>query len=258
LYPLLYKYGDLAIHTYGVFMAAALVSGLLMAEKEARRQGQLVDRIRDMCFYAIIAAMLGSRLSYVFLNPALFKNDPLEIFRIWNNGLDFYGGFLGAGIATLIYIRVSGMPCGKTLDILAPSLAVGQFVARIGCFFAGCCHGKVCERSWAVIFTSPEALAPTGIPLHPTQLYHASGNLMILIFLLMLRKFRRWDGLIFWSYVMLYGLFRTTIDSFRGDVRLMIGWGNTSVTQVIGMSLAVTAFIVIVIRGRRAVKMRNL
>jgi phosphatidylglycerol:prolipoprotein diacylglycerol transferase len=254
LYPLLLNFGGLSIQTYSLFLAAALVIGLIMTEREARRRGQSIERIRDMCFYAIIAAMIGSRLSFVLFNPVLFEGDLLEIFRIWDKGLEFYGGFLGACIAVVLYARMAGMPLGETADILVPSLAAGQFLARIGCFFAGCCHGKICEYPWSVVFTNSESLAPVGIPLHPTQLYYASGNLFTLLVLLILRRFKGWSGLVFWSYLFLYGLLRMAIDGFRGDVIPTVGWGEILVTQVIGMVMAVTALCVIGVKGIRAAR----
>ena len=150
MYPVLFKIGKFTFLTYSFFIAIGLISGILLAWKEAKRAGEDPGKIMDLCFYLLIAAIVGSRLFYIAANPGIFFQDPLEIIRIQNGGLVFYGGFIAALITGLIYMKLTAMPLWKTADIIAPSIAMGQFSGMLGCFFAGCCYGKRSDFPWAV------------------------------------------------------------------------------------------------------------
>ncbi len=251
MYPILLKIGSLSIYTYGFFIAVSFIVGILLAKQEARRLGENQDKIMDLCFYVLIAAIAGSRLFYVLVNPDIFISDPLEVLRVWNGGLVFYGGFVGALAVGLIYLKKQKMSILKTLDISAPALALAHFFGRIGCFFAGCCYGDVCDLPWAVTFTSSNSLAPVGIPLHPTQIYSSLSNLSIFGFLWFFRTRKKFDGQLFWVYVLLYGIARSFIEVFRGDFRGRLVFGLLSTSQVIGGILIVTAVVMLILLGRR-------
>ena len=251
MYPVLFRIGPFTLHTYGVFIAMAFLSAIALALREARRQGEDANKILDLCFYMLVAAIVGSRILYVLINWSTFRHDPFEIVRIWQGGLVFYGGFIGALLTALWYMRRKGLPLLKTADIMAPYIAFGQFVGRIGCFFAGCCYGKTCDLPWAVIFTHPESLAPKGVPLHPTQLYSSLNGLFIFFVLVGIRRIKGFEGQIFWTYVLLYGVTRSIIEHFRGDERGMFVEGMFSTSQLIGLIMAVIAIAMMIILRRR-------
>jgi phosphatidylglycerol---prolipoprotein diacylglyceryl transferase len=251
MFPVLLKIGSLSIFTYGFFIAVGFLAGIFLAVKEAKRLGEDHEKIMDLCFYVLIAAILGSRLFYVATSPEMFLKNPVEILKIWNGGLVFYGGFIAALITGVVYLKVKNIPLWKTADIMAPSLALAHFFGRIGCFFAGCCYGKYCDLPWAVTFRHPDSLAPTGIPLHPTQLYEALNNLMIFSLLWLFRKRKKHEGQIFWIYVLLYGITRSVIETFRADFRGDSVFGNLSISQGIGGIMAVISVSMLVILGRR-------
>lgn len=258
MHPILFRLGPLTIHTYGFFVAMGFVAGIFLAKNEAKRSGEDQEKIMDLFFYILIAAIVGSRLFYVAINFEMFIADPLEIFKIWNGGLVFYGGFIGAIIVGLVYLKKNKMPLWKTLDIVAPSLALGQFFGRLGCFSAGCCYGKVCDLPWAVTFVHPDTLAQTGIPLHPTQLYHSLSNLTIFIILFFFRRRKNFDGLLFWLYVFLYGITRSFIEIFRGDFRGQVFFGIFSVAQVISSIMIIIAIVMMALLGSKSPKIRDL
>jgi phosphatidylglycerol:prolipoprotein diacylglycerol transferase len=199
------------------------------------------EKILDLCLYIILAAVAGSRLLYVATRPDYFLAHPLEVVMIWKGGLVFYGGFLGAALAALLYVRRQGLPLGKCADIAALALPLGHCLGRIGCFMAGCCYGKPSDLPWAVTFSHPEALAPLGIPLHPTQLYHAFGNLIIFLSLLFLRRHKRFDSQLFWLYLIFYGMIRSLLEVFRGDDRGAVLLDLFSLSQVLGVTIAVVS-----------------
>jgi phosphatidylglycerol---prolipoprotein diacylglyceryl transferase len=234
MHPVLIRLGSFSIYTYGFLIAVGFVLGILLARKEAEKVGIEPDLIMDLSFYIIISAIIGSRLFYVMTMPETFFKNPLEIFKIWNGGLVFYGGFILALITALIVIVKRKAPLWKTTDIFAPSIAIGQFFGRLGCFSAGCCYGKICDLPWAVKFHNPESLAPIGIALHPSQLYHALGNLLIFLILWGMKSKKKFHGQVFWTYVALDGGVRCFLEIFRGDFRGQIFLNVFSLSQVIG------------------------
>jgi len=253
MHPVLFRVGPLVVHTYGVFVAMAFLSALGLALREAHKVGEDGNQILDLCFYMLLAAIVGSRILYVLIDWPTFWQDPVEIIRIWHGGLVFYGGFIAAFLTALWYMRKRGLSLWKTSDILAPPIAFGQFVGRIGCFFAGCCYGRPCDLPWAVTFTNPESLAPKGVPLHPTQVYSSLNGLLIFLFLLGLKRIKAFEGEIFWAYVLLYGVTRSIIEFFRGDDRGMVLGGMVSTSQLVGVIMAAIAItVIIVLRLRNA------
>jgi len=241
MHPIFFKIGNVAVYTYGFFVAMGFVIGIQLAKKEARRLGRNPEQITDLCFCVLIAAIVGSRLMYVGINYEMFLKSPLEIVKIWNGGLVFYGGFIAAVFIALYYLKRCQLPIWKTADILAPSLAIGHSVGRVGCFFAGCCYGKTCDLPWAVTFTHPESLAPTGLPLHPTQLYSSLGNLAIFFVLWSLRRRKSFDGRLFWLYVLMYALMRSMVEMFRGDFRGTVLFDLLSISQGIGLVMGIVS-----------------
>jgi len=245
MHPTLIKIGSISLYTYGLFIALAFLTAITLAQKEARRYGASTGQITDLGFFILIAAIVGSRILYLMINPELIAQDPWEAFRLWNGGLVFYGGFIAAVITATVFMRKKKMPLWQTTDIFAPALAAGHTLGRIGCFFAGCCYGRSCELPWAVTFSHPDTLAPSGIGLHPAQLYSSASNLCIFIFLWSFRKHKTFDGQIFWIYVLLYGIARSILELFRGDPRGQLFNGALTTSQLIGLLLAVAAVVML-------------
>ena len=127
----------------------------------------------------------------------------------------FYGGFIVASLTAVIYTTMKRMPFFRVADIFAPSIALGHAFGRMGCFFNGCCYGKPCSLPWAVKFPPPHVMA--GIPVHPTEIYEALGNLAIFAGLSAVYRHKRADGQIWWLYVLSYGVLRFAVEFFRGD-----------------------------------------
>ncbi len=251
MHPILFSFGKFTIYTYGFFMAMAFMIGIFLARHEGKRLGVSPEIVMDAVFYIIISAIIGSRLFYIATNIPRFSEDPLEMFRIWNGGLVFYGGFIAAAITTFVYVRAKKISFGKAADIGALSVAIGHSVARIGCFFAGCCYGKPCDLPWAVTFTNPDSLAPLGTPLHPTEIYSSITLLIIFCILMLLRKHLKVSGQLFWVYIIIYGLSRSVIEIFRGDPRGGLVFGALSVSQTIGMIASFMAIFMLIYLSKR-------
>ena len=138
---------------------------------------------------------------------------------------------------------------------MAPGIALGHVVGRLGCFLGGCCYGAPTSAPWAVTFTSPDAAAnvgtPLGVPLHPTQLYEAGTELMILFGLLALeRKGRSFPGRTFFGYLFVYGISRFIIEFYRGDPRGFVT-GGISTSQVLSAVLVVVSIVMLVYLSRQ-------
>ncbi len=219
MHPVLVRLGPLTLHTYGFFVALGFLLGLLWCNREARRRGFDSEIFPDLFFYVVLSALLGARLLYVVLNWIFFAREPLAVFRIWEGGLVFYGGFLTAFPVLFWRIRVWRQNALEIFDIAAPGLVLAQAVGRLGCFSAGCCYGRICHSALAVTFSDPLSHAPLHQPLYPTQIFHAVANLVIFIILLIVNSRRSGVGVVAVAYLFLYGVMRFIIEFWRGDPR---------------------------------------
>jgi phosphatidylglycerol:prolipoprotein diacylglycerol transferase len=255
MHPILFEIGPLTIHTYGFFVAMGFLVGLSFAVRQAKKEGISSQKIIDLGFYILLASIIGSRLFYIFVNPSYYMSNPLDIFKIWEGGLVFYGGVLLVIPTVIWYVRRNNIGLWKTADVFAPSIAIGHAFGRIGCFFAGCCYGRIAESlPWSIIFTNPECLAPTNVPLHPTQLYEAGGEAVNFLILITLRKYKSFNGQIFLAYILIYSVLRFTIEFFRGDVNRGFIIENLSVAQGISLLMFLGAVIGLLILRRKKVK----
>jgi phosphatidylglycerol:prolipoprotein diacylglycerol transferase len=224
-----------------VLLAASYLRGLQLARARARRWKVDPNRVLDLGIYIIIAALVGAKLLLLFVDFDQFRRSPAELLSLARSGGVFYGGLLLAVAVAFWYIHKHRMPFWTTCDVFAPAIALGHVTGRIGCFAAGCCYGKPTSLPWAVTFTNPVAAAnvgtPLGIPLHPTQLYEAGAELLILgVLLATERRGRPFAGRTFWGYMLLYAVSRFVIEFYRGDPRGVILGISTS--QFISLILA--------------------
>src|SRR3990167_114803 len=126
MHPILFKIGPITIYTYGVLIATAFFLGLALAVRQARMEGEDLQKIMDLGFYILLSAVVGSRLLYIAVEFREYLSNPLRIFKVWEGGLVFYGGFIMAMAVVIIYVKKNEMSLWKVGDILAPSVAIGQ------------------------------------------------------------------------------------------------------------------------------------
>jgi len=248
-------FGTITVYTYGVLLAAAYLLGLQLALKRAKSRHLDSTRVMDLGIYIIISALVGAKLLLLVTDFQTFKSNPGELLNLLREGGVFYGGLIVAVVVALWYIRRVGLPLWTTCDVFAPGIALGHVVGRFGCFFAGCCFGKPTSVPWAITFTDPFAAAnvgtPLNVPLHPTQLYEAGAEFLILIVLLVTEKRgHKFAGRTFWLYMLLYSVSRYAIEFYRGDERGSVGPLSTS--QFVSVILAPLAIAMLVYLGRTA------
>jgi phosphatidylglycerol:prolipoprotein diacylglycerol transferase len=232
MHPVLVDLGFATIHTYGVFIALAFVSALAWTWLEARRKGLDAKRIPDLAFAVFVGALGGARLLYVLLYLPHFLEHPLEILQFWEGGMVFSGGAMLGTYLGWREARKHHLPVMPWLDAVAPGLALGEAVGRLGCFSAGCCYGQLCAMPWAVTFTDPSSLAqPLNMPLHPTQIYHSLSGLLAFGILVALRGRLKRPGQLMGLFLILFCLARFSVEFFRADYRGELG--PFSVTQLL-------------------------
>jgi phosphatidylglycerol:prolipoprotein diacylglycerol transferase len=233
--------GPFTVYTYGVLLAASYLLGLRLAMWRAKARGLDANRVLDLGIYIIIAALVGAKLLLLIVDFDQFRRDPAEVWTLIRSGGVFYGGLILAVIVAFWYIWKHNLPFWTTCDVFAPGIALGHVTGRLGCLAAGCCYGKPTDVAWGIVFTNPLAYANVGTPLnvalHPTQIYEAAAELVILILLLATeKKGRYFAGRTFWSYMFLYAVSRYVIEIYRGDPRGIVMGMSTS--QFISVVLA--------------------
>lgn len=212
-----------ALHTYGIAIAVGTVLAVLIASRWGTQAGMPKDTFADLGFWAIVAAVAGARLEYLRVNWALFDGAGLgRMLNVRDGGLVFYGGLIGVMVATTVLVRARGLRLLPVLDIVAPLIPFGLVFGRLGCFAAGCCYGQVTEQPWGVVFTDPLAIAPKGVPLHPTQLYEVGYSALLMGLLLWMRPRKRFDGQLILTFLSLYPVLRSLNELLRGDFER--GW----------------------------------
>jgi phosphatidylglycerol:prolipoprotein diacylglycerol transferase len=254
MYPRLLELGSVTVYTYGVLLAAAYLLGLKFATVRARTRGLDQTRILDLGIYIIISALVGAKLLLLITDWRTFTSNPSELLTLARSGGVFYGGLILAVGVALWYIRRIGLPLWTTCDVFAPGIALGHIVGRLGCLFAGCCYGKPTSVPWAITFTDPFAASNVGTPLneslHPTQLYEAGAEALILVLLLATEsRGKRFPGRTFWLYMLLYAVSRFVIEFYRGDPRGAVGMFSTS--QFISLVLAPLSIVMLLYLSRR-------
>jgi phosphatidylglycerol---prolipoprotein diacylglyceryl transferase len=260
MYPEIFRIGNFPLHTYGVFLALAFLGAIMVTVRLASRDGLPRERIYDLCLWMLLASLIGSKALMFFTEPE-YRDHPALLFSLdfLRSGGVFYGGLIGAIVTGYFLMRRYKLPWWKTADACAPGIALGNVLGRQGCFSAGCCWGKPTTMPWGVKFTElghEITGVPTGVALHPTQLYESLAMLIVFFFLLWLHRHRRFSGQVILMYALLYAVVRFVIEFFRDDPRGDI-FGLTTLTglstsQMIGIVVGLAALVVLIMRWRKS------
>jgi len=213
--PVAISIGPLSIHWYGLTYLAGFAFSWLIAAHRVKQPWSVVkrDQIDDLIFYAALGVVLGGRCGYVlFYNFEQFLADPIWLFKLWDGGMSFHGGLLGVITAMLIYAKKINIRPGELLDFVVPMVPIGLGFGRIGNFIGQELWGRPSDVPWAMIFTTD----PLGLPRHPSQLYQAclEGLLLFVIVFVFTKKQRpAWSvgGL----FLIGYGCMRFFVEFFR-------------------------------------------
>ncbi|MDG1654176.1 MAG: prolipoprotein diacylglyceryl transferase [Luminiphilus sp.] len=213
--PVALSLGPISIYWYGM----TYVGGLIFAWWLGKQRAQLAqspvaeEQIDDLIFYAALGIVAGGRIGYaLFYGAGSLWDDPLRVFRLWEGGMAFHGGFLGVVIAMWLFCRHQKIEFGALVDFIAPLAPVGLALGRIGNFINQELWGRPADVPWAMVFPAD----PLGLARHPSQLYQFAMEGVLLFFVLFwyTRSPRpRWSaaGL----FLLGYGLFRSLAEFFR-------------------------------------------
>ena len=223
MFPVLFHFGNVAIPTYGVFTAAALLAALAMSVQMAERLELRSEKIWNLGLIAILAALFGARLLLVTAHLRTFWEHPFWMLGLANmpgTWIPLGGVAIGAAGAVL-YALAEGLPLRRTADALAPAAALGFAINRVGAFFGGAAWGTRTRLPWGVIYHNVEAYlwyqTPLRVRLHPVQVYDAGLSLLLLGLLLAMIRGKTRAGEVAGAWLFLYGVGRFFLEFLRGD-----------------------------------------
>ncbi len=211
----------ITLYSYGVFIACGAILGVVYAGYQSKKQfNTKIETIQMLFILIVVAAVVGGKFFIIFEDPKLYLSDPSLLFKSFSNGFVFYGSLLFTIPTILIFFRKNKLPVLPMFDILAVTVCILHVFGRLGCFMAGCCHGKPHDGLFSVTFTDPICAAePLNTPLYPTQLFESLMLLSILGVILIVKRRKQFDGQLFMIYLMLYAIGRSVLEVFRGDLK---------------------------------------
>ena len=229
------------IYWYGIILACAMLAGLFLCMKQAKRFGLTEDNVLDLVLWAVPCCILGSRIYYVIFYLDLYRNadgglDWGRIIAIWDGGLAIYGTVIAGVIVVLIFTKVKKLRFAAMTDLAAMGLLLGQIIGRWANFINREAFGGLTDLPWRMrLWVS----ASQYIEVHPTFLYESLWNLVgLLLMLFVVTKGRRFDGENTWFYFLWYGLGRSWIEGLRTDSLYLFNW--TFLGQPIRVSQALS------------------
>ena len=239
--PILFQLGSFTAYSYGFLIGLGAVASAVYVAVQGRRVAGLErSKVIDLFVCLFFAGFVGGKALLFFEDPSYYTANPGMLLE--ERGFVFYGSFL-LGVPTMLwFFKRNGLPVRRMLDVMAVATCLVQIFGRVGCFLAGCCHGKPTTSALGVSYVHSDCYAPLGQPLHAVQLYEAGFVLLVLFALLALRDRISFHGQLFLSYVVAYASGRLVLESFRGDAeRGLLFDGLLSHSQLIAIALLVVA-----------------
>ena len=233
--PIAIQVGPLAVHWYGLMYLMAFAQFLILGkfrinQTQMKAQGFIPRDLEDILFVAVLGVVLGGRLGYcLFYMPEFYLFHPLDIFKVWEGGMSFHGGFLGVLAALFWFAKKRGMTFFMVSDMIAPLVPFGLAFGRLGNFINGELWGRASNLPWAMVFPQ----AGDSIARHPSQLYQLMGEGILLGLILWLysskpRRVSQTSGV----FLIGYGFFRFLVefarepDRFLGTLSLGLSMGQ--------------------------------
>ncbi|MFC1887470.1 prolipoprotein diacylglyceryl transferase [Candidatus Cloacimonadota bacterium] len=252
--PTLFKIGFLEIRWYGLMYIFSFILGYILLKKffELRNIEISREKYDNLLFYIMLGVIVGGRVGYIlFYNLPFYLEHPLNILKVWLGGMSFHGGAIGVIGFGYLFCRKNQLKFFQMADPAMPIVSLGLLLGRFGNFINGELYGKVSDLPWAMVFPGSD-----GKPRHPSQLYEAflEGALLFLISYLIL-KYNKREGVVFWSWIGFYGLFRFLVEFVREpDAHLgYIFWFFTmgQILSSVMIIISVVALIILVNRNRQ-------
>ncbi|MGR3218827.1 MAG: prolipoprotein diacylglyceryl transferase [Candidatus Anammoxibacter sp.] len=229
------------VHSYGFMMAVGFFLTIYVARRLAKKEGIDPDVISDLGIYIICSGIIGARIFFVIQNIGAYKGNFIDVFKVYEGGLVFYGGLIAAAGTFIVVARRKKLPLLKTMDVIFLASVLGLAFGRIGCFLNGCCYGDVTNPHFFCAVKFPRIIDGAGrvngspvflhhydqglvslsdsfsLPVHPTQIYAFCGCLAIFFLLNAFREYRKRDGEVVLLFGIIYSVYRFCIEFLRDD-----------------------------------------
>lgn len=227
MHPIICKIGPFTIYSYGLMLLVAFSVSSALTGLQARKQNMNPDKIFNLAFIAFISGIIGARSLYIIENINYYIRNPLEIIMLQHGGLSWFGGLTLGVASAALYLRKQNLSVYPTLDLIAPFLALGEAIGRVGCLLNGCCFGKISK--FGIYFPVHKLV------LIPTQLYSSLSLILIFIILRLLQDRPHKEGKIFFAYLLSHSLIRFFIEFWRADNVIILF--NLTLFQIISIIL---------------------
>ncbi|GEN51115.1 prolipoprotein diacylglyceryl transferase [Alkalibacterium pelagium] len=236
----LFSIGHFSIHLLSVTSAIGMIIGLLLIQKEGERKLLDKDKLMDLGIFTVLFGIIGARLGYIlFFNFDYYLNNPSEILRFSQGGLSIQGAILAGGAAAFLIMRRKNLPVWKTADAIVPGVILGQAIGRVGCDV----FGVPMSRNW------PWGVMVNGELLHPAQLYEVALNYILFLLIWRKRKTAKFDGELFFIYIIGFALNRFIVEFFRTNPQ---GLGPLSIAHVLSLVIIALGIMVLIFMKNRS------
>jgi len=269
--PIIFKIGPILIYSYGFMIGIGVIIAMWLSERSAKKEGLNHLKILDVVLIAFLFSIVGGRFLRVSLEWGNYASDLLKIFKIWEGGFDFYGGLILAIPVGILYLQKNRLPVLKTVDLVMTYVPLAHAFGRIGCFLEGCCHGTITSVPWAVSFpkwySAKDGIIGTpafiqhmnmhliessdafSLPVHPTQLYSSLYLFVLFFILVMLRKYKHFNGEILSAYLIFFSFARFFMEFLRGDAQAV--FFGISLYQLFSVAFFVSGIILMIVFSQR-------
>jgi phosphatidylglycerol:prolipoprotein diacylglycerol transferase len=248
VWPNIYQVGSLSLPSYLVINSFAFCLAIFWAFKRAGKAGLNQNATLDLGLIIMVSGFIGSRLLHVLIEePKFYSANPTYILKFWNGGFVYYGGFFAAFFGCYLFCSKRNYNFRAYADLLAPVLAGAYAIGRLGCLAAGCCFGTPTNLPWGIVFPQGSE-APSGIKLHPTQVYFSLWEAILCVTLLILQKkkvFASGKGKYFGLWLVFHALGRAFLEQFRGDFRGQKIFNLSLSTWLSALAVGLALFILI-------------
>lgn len=236
MHPVLFKLGSLSFYTYGLFLGAGFAAGVAVSSRRAERRGISPDSLFWFFVLLLVGGIVGGRVGHIALNTWYYR-DFMSIIDTREGGLSIHGVLVGGALTAVVYSRAKKLSFGKITDIVAPGLALGQAIGRIGCFFSGCCYGVKTSGTWGFLTRFAPGLR------HPYQLYESIGDFVLFLVLLYLSGKLEAPGHLFSVYVLGYSGLRFVLEFWRDNEGYLAGLSYGQWVSLAGVLIGSTVYL---------------
>lgn len=248
MYPILFSFGGFKMHSYGLFAALAMIAAGLIVQRLSRRLGVDPGAALELTVAAIIGGLVGARLYWAAEHWTELRGD-LAHALMGGAGFTWYGGLLGGIAGVIVVARIRRLPLGLVANLMAPAVALGYGVARIGCLLAGDgTYGRASDLPWAMAF--PRGVVPTTVRVQPTALYETLA--MLIVFAVLYRMARRpqpgWH--VFAWFLLLSGAERFGVEFLRVNTPWVLGLTPPQWFALSGILIGMSVLLAQRVRGR--------